>query len=209
MNWGTRLSLTSTLPRPLTTALKSRWTFWGSSIALGFAVVLFSWSVYPLWMDIKPEPTTIGQPLLSTPFAPLATWLPFVLLYVPDMVILLGAGLVAGFFLRRLWWQWLSTCVLTYAIIGVIFGGGIWRRTVGAIIQINLADLMRYGSMCVLVLSSAYVGALVARHFKGADYQPGFCKKCGYSLHGLSSNACPECGKPFSPNEANSTADTG
>ncbi len=28
-------------------------------------------------------------------------------------------------------------------------------------------------------------------------YQPGHCRKCGYSLFGLSSNRCPECAEPF------------
>lgn len=26
-----------------------------------------------------------------------------------------------------------------------------------------------------------------------------FCRKCGYALHGLSKNRCPECGLPFDP----------
>jgi rubredoxin len=28
-----------------------------------------------------------------------------------------------------------------------------------------------------------------------------FCPRCGYYLHGLAENRCPECGRTFDPNE--------
>jgi hypothetical protein len=30
---------------------------------------------------------------------------------------------------------------------------------------------------------------------------PIYCKGCGYALSGLTSRACPECGKPFKPSD--------
>jgi hypothetical protein len=27
--------------------------------------------------------------------------------------------------------------------------------------------------------------------------RPGYCRKCGYDLHGITSNVCPECGTPL------------
>ncbi len=33
------------------------------------------------------------------------------------------------------------------------------------------------------------------------DQPTRFCLDCGYALHGLSANRCPECGRPFNPRD--------
>ncbi len=196
-----RHNITSKLLRRLAGTFEVPWFFWGSAVCLGCAVFLSAASLYPLWMLLKPRPTTVAQPLLNTPLEPLAPWLPFLLLYVPDMLLLFASGVFAGCCARRKWLRWLSTCVTAYTVLSVAFGGSIWQRSVVAAFQVNLLDL-RYAVLCLVILSSAYVGAFAAILLRSSHHKRGHCPRCGYSLYGLPSPVCPECGRTFSPSEA-------
>ena len=207
MNPNDRRNPTSHLLRRVAGAFAAPWVFWGSAACLGCAVFLSADFLSPLWMQIKPRPTTVAQPLLNTPLAPLAPWLPIFLLYVPDMLLLFATGLFAGFWRRRLRLRWLTVCVGAYTVLNVAFGGHVWRYALVAALEVDLAHFLRYGTFCLLILSAAYVGAIVATRLRPPIREPGLCKKCGYSLYGLPSMACPECGKPFSPRDAEYDAD--
>ncbi|MEE9297177.1 MAG: hypothetical protein V3W34_19735 [Phycisphaerae bacterium] len=65
---------------------------------------------------------------------------------------------------------------------------------------------MRYIALCLVVLSTAYAGAVATILVRPSDHKPGYCPKCGYSLYGLPSAVCPECGRPFSTSEAENDA---
>lgn len=208
MKTAKRHNVRSQLVRRLAGALEVPWLFWGLALGLGCAVFLSAGFLYPLWILVKPRPSAVAQPLLNTPLEPLAPWVAFLLLYVPDMVLLFASGLLAGFCVRRSWLRWLSTCVAAYTVLSVAFGGAIWHRAVVAAIHVNLLDL-RYGVLCLVIVSAAYAGALVAIRLRSPDHPCGSCPKCGYSLYGLPSAVCPECGRPFSPSEAENDADGG
>jgi hypothetical protein len=44
-------------------------------------------------------------------------------------------------------------------------------------------------------------GVVFLRNRYSPVYLPGHCVKCGYDLQGLPEPRCPECGKPFEPQE--------
>jgi len=152
-------------------------------------------------MLVKPRPSTVAQPLLDTPLAPLAGWVPIAILYVPDMLLLFAVGFVAGRFFRRVGLLWLTVCVSAYCVFNVCLGGRIWWYALTAVLDANLGDVARYGTLCGLIACAAYAGTLVGLLARQSDPQPGCCKSCGYSLYGLPSNVCPECGTPFSISE--------
>jgi exosortase/archaeosortase family protein len=194
--------LKSNGPRSLSKTLLSRVLLYGSAAAIGCTVEPLAESIMPLWMAVKPRPSTVGSVFLDTPFEPLATWLPFMLLYVPNILILFLGGFWAGLYVRPRTWVWLSTCVLFYAAFVVFRGGGPWWYALGALLQGAVRDGFYFGSMAVIILSSPYLGARVATWLRPPPSTPGECKKCGYSLYGLPSTVCPECGTPFAPIEA-------
>jgi predicted amidophosphoribosyltransferase len=61
--------------------------------------------------------------------------------------------------------------------------------------------LFTFGTMCLVIVSMPYAGALVAICLRRHNSTPGTCQSCGYALYGLPSAVCPECGRPFSADE--------
>jgi hypothetical protein len=157
---------------------------------------MFGASLYPVWMRVKPRPTTAAQPLLDTPLEPLSGWMAFVLLYIPDMVLLFASGLFAGFCVSRNRLRWLTTCICVYGILSAVIVRSIWEDAFLGVFHLNAGNLP-YCILCLLIASAAYAGALIASCFKSPRYPCGCCSKCGYLLYGLPSPVCPECGSPF------------
>lgn len=201
MKTSNQHSVRSKLLRRFSGFFEVQWFFWGSAVCLGCVVFLSAASLYPLWMLVKPRPTTVAQPLLNTPLELLAPWLAFLLIHVPDMLLLFVSGVFAGFCVRRLWLRWLSTCVAAYAVLSVAFGGSIWEHVLFVFARGDPLDL-KLSVLCLVIVSAAYAGALVAICLRSPNHPSGSCPKCGYSLYGLPTAVCPECGRPFSPAEA-------
>lgn len=175
---------------------------YGCAAVIGCALELAAESILPLWMVVKPRATTVGSAFRDTPLEPLTQWLIFMLLYVPDVLLLFLAGFLAGLFVRRRCLVWLSTCVLFYAAFVVFRGGGPWWYALRALLWGASRDTVFYGSMAVIILSSPYLGARIGVWLRPPPQKPGECKKCGYLLFGLTSCVCPECGLPFSEEHA-------
>jgi tellurite resistance protein TerC len=103
--------------------------------------------------------------------------------------------------LTRLAWRQVRRLVILVVGSTVVLIGIIMIVTPGpAVVVVPLG---------LLILSTEFVWAKrlleqVKRRIKSAagydtePYAPN-CKKCGYSLRGLTESRCPECGEPFSP----------
>jgi hypothetical protein len=188
-------------------ALYTPWFLYGSAVLLGPSTELLAEGLSPLWMLIKPRPTTVGVPFVGTPFEPLASWLAFLLLYVPDIFVLLLIGFLAGRYLRRHWLSWLSVCVLSYATFVVLRGGGVWWYAAHAAIYGLTGDFVLYGTLSLAILGSPYAAGTASRWLSGTEPPSGICKKCRYPLYGLQSTVCPECGTPFTIEENKESPD--
>lgn len=66
-----------------------------------------------------------------------------------------------------------------------------WQETIRRELQFFVTD-------CAVFATPLLVAVFARRRFWPV-YLPGHCRNCGYNLFGLSSNRCPECGEPFTP----------
>jgi len=106
---------------------------------------------------------------------------PFVRVFGFTLAVVCGAAV----FLPRvispllIWFSGLM-CVLA-VVIGVGVSG--------------LSGLALTATLSALVLGPPVIGALMLNQIHNPrPPKPGVCAKCGYSLAGLESNRCPECG---------------
>ena len=62
----------------------------------------------------------------------------------------------------------------------------------------GLPGLALTAGLSLSILSPPVIGALWLKEIHNPrPPQPGVCAKCGYSLAGLESNRCPECGAEY------------
>lgn len=165
--------------------------------AIGCAVGPLSEWIFPLWMALKPLPSTVESALVNTPLQALSQGVIFFLLYVPDLLLLCLAGCLGGLWTRRIPWVWVSACVICYASASVFRASGPWWRFLSIVPHGLSRDGLFWGAMLVALTCAPYFGAWATSRLRPPPDHPGECKKCRYPLFGLTSGMCPECGLPY------------
>lgn len=93
-------------------------------------------------------------------------------------------------------------------IIAVLLGGTAVAAWDG---NLALAGLLAAAAAVAVAVKGLAVVAGQNRVVAGAGgrRRPGFCRRCGYCLHGNTSGACPECGTRTAPGRDGSPVPAG
>lgn len=183
--------------------LRRKVLFYICACTIGCVIGPLSECIFPLWMAMKPLPSTVEAALVDTPFRGLSQWVMYFLLYVPELLLFCFTGCFAGFWMRKIPWVWISMCVICYASASVLRGAGPWWYVFADVPVGSLRNGLYWDCMLFVLTGTPYVGAWATSRLRSPAKRPGECERCDYSLFGLTSGVCPECGMPFAGREQN------
>lgn len=89
---------------------------------------------------------------------------------------------------------------LVYSLMIVFAYGVVLRRWSVPSLAIDVASVV--WALPPIYCLLAVPVTLIAQRYRRVGFPPmGVCQTCGYSLRGLSTPRCPECGEPFGPQD--------
>jgi len=112
------------------------------------------------------------------------------------LVVLCGISIIVGL---------LSHYAIRHYLLAIVVGTSVSSFCFHLMVYIQLGYLDKFFLLIVIIVGmvSLAINAAIGIPFslvrRRRQLRPGFCRKCGYNLHGLTENRCPECGTPCAP----------
>jgi hypothetical protein len=178
-------------------SIEPAWRFWAMAVGLGVAAYLAEEPLFKVWLEVKPKPSTVGRPLLGTVLEPIATWVPFLFLELPSIFLIFGVAIYGGWRAARRPFAWGMTSLGVYALFGIVFRDNLWWFVAGGAYYESRIHLVNFGPIAMIQVLMCLIGVVIGVRLRPRVRPLGHCVQCGYSLFGLPSRVCPECGTAF------------